>query len=131
MMNITLIISKDNEIRKRFSDMLQKIGVPYIFESDVAHALLRILEVKFKLTVVDLDTLDCNPMDFLKIIQLLRPKLTVFAIIDESMLDSYQTVLDAGAKYCLVKSAKDEELTGMLHEIVSDTDLMTLRNQKN
>ena len=121
MLNVTLIVSKDSEVRKRFSEMLQKIGVPFIFESDVAQAILRILEIKFKLTIIDLESMDCNQTDFLKVIQLLRPKLPVFAIIDETMIDSYQQFLDAGAKYCLIKTTQDDELAMTIQEILSDT----------
>ena len=126
MLNVTLIVSKDNDVRKRFSEMLQKIGVPFIFESDVAQAILRILEVKFRLTVIDLESMDCNQTDLLKVIQLLRPKLPVFAIIDETMMDSYQQFLDAGAKYCLIKSTQDEELTMTIKEILSDAKISSL-----
>ena len=116
--DITLIVSSDEDIRSRFANLLNQAGAAYVFESKQAVALLRILEIDFRLTIVDLDSIEDHNIDFIKVVRILRPRLPVIVIVDDSFKHAYDEYLEAGASYCLVKSDDKEQIEVLKKEAI-------------
>ncbi len=118
---IALIVSADKGIRQKFARLFSKIGVSYILESSHTKAILRILEVGIKLGIVDITSDSQENLDFIKVMKWMRPRLSIIAIIDETMMDDHDKVINAGAKYCLVKSGEDIEIKSIIKEILAES----------
>lgn len=116
---VALIVSKDQKIRKKFSDLFSKAGIPHVLESSHTKALLRILNMSIKLGIIDIEDNDKKSLDILKVIRIIRPRLSLVAVIDESMIENHDHLLAAGAKYCFVKTSRESEIQKFVKELLS------------
>lgn len=117
---VALIISKDEETRQKFADLFSKAGIPHVLESSHTKALLRILDMSIKLGIIGIEEDDKKNIDFLKVIRIIRPRLSLVAVIDETMIESHSKLIDAGADYCFVKTSRESEIQKIVKEILSD-----------
>ncbi len=115
-----LIVSTDQAIRKRFASLFSKAGIPHILESSHTKALLRILDMSIKLGIISIEENTKKDTDFLKVIRIIRPRLSLIAVIDETMIESHRKLLDAGANYCFVKTSRESEIQKIVKEILSE-----------
>ena len=124
-LNIVLIMSADDDIRKRFSRLLDRIGAAYLFEKERTRVIVRILEMDLRLIVVDLPSENGDSIDFVRLIKKLRPRLPVMVILSDPLITEADRFLEAGARYCVIKPVKEEQMVGFVEESVRNemTDL--------
>ena len=113
-LKIALIVSTNDDIRKRFSGLLDKIDVSYILESDRTSAVARIMEVPVKLLIADMLFEKENGFDFLSIVKKVRPRLPIIAITDDPSEEGINRLLDKGVMTCLVQPIKEKEVIEMV-----------------
>lgn len=119
---IALIVSSDEEIRERFSRLINQIGATCIIEKDKEKALNRLLEVDVRLAIVDMDDDDRENLDFLSVMKKLRPKVPIIAITDDSTEKLRNQLFNQGVYCCFIKplAKKDtEEMIGKVGEELS------------
>jgi DNA-binding response OmpR family regulator len=109
-LQIALILSSDPDIRERISNLLMKIDISLILESDRHKALERILHVDLKLVFVDIEPEDTEAVDFIRLIKKVRPRVSVIALTYESAEEEQEKYLKAGAMYCFVKPVEEETI---------------------
>ena len=128
-LNIVLIMSDDDDIRERFSRLLDRIGTAYFFEKERTRVLVRILEMDLRLIVVDLPSENGDSIDFVRLIKKLRPRLPVMVILSDPFIAEADRFLEAGARYCVIKPVKEEQMVGFVEESVRSE--MTDRNSSS
>ena len=113
-LKIALIVSPNDDIRKRFSELFDKIEVSYILESDRTHAIARIMEVPIKLLIADMLVDKENGFDFLSIVKRVRPRLPIIAITDDPSEEGISRLLGKGVMTCLVQPIEEKEVIEMV-----------------
>jgi CheY-like chemotaxis protein len=117
-LKIALIVSDDEAIRKRFSRLLSQIRAPYLLESDRPTAVARLIDLSVRVLIVDMLSNKEDDLDFLKIVKKLRPRVPIIAITDQIGEEARNRILEEGAKYCLIKSMKDQEVSEMVNAMM-------------
>ena len=117
-LKIALIVSTNDDIRKRFSGLLERIEVSYILESDRTSAVARIMEVPVKLLIADMLFEKENGFDFLSIVKKVRPRLPIIAITDDPSEEGINRLLDKGVMTCLVQPMDEKEIIEMVGTVL-------------
>ena len=117
-LNIVLIMSAADDIRKRFSRLLDRSGASYIFEREKTTALVRMLELNVKLMILDLQSADSSSIDFIRLIKRLRPRVSIIAVIPDVPKASIDFLTDSGARYCIIKPVEESQAASMVGELV-------------
>ena len=108
-LKVALIVSHDQEIRRRFSRLLNQVGISYIFESGKAEAIIRILQIDMNLIIVDAGSEDDDIFNFIRVIKKLKPRIQIIVITPKLTDTVYTNMLNAGAMYCLINPHKEKE----------------------
>ena len=122
-LKIALIISSNQDIRERISNLLMKIDVSLILERKKRLAIERILHLDLKLVFVDIEHEDTEAIDFIQLIKKLRPRLAIIAIIDEGLKELQKSLFDIGVMSCFIKPlTREEEMKSILNGFMGSTE---------
>ena len=114
---IALIVSSDQEIRERFSRLINKIGATCVIERDRDKALNRLLEIDVRLAILDMDGDDREDLEFLSAVKKLRPKVPIMAIIDDSTEGLRDQLFDQGVYCCFVKPLAKKDTKEIISKV--------------
>ena len=115
-----LIISADEDIRKRFSNMLNTIHASYLLESESSKALAIIRKMNLQVVILDLTSVSPEEIDFLHVVKKLRPGLPIIAITDDPSEEGRRTIIEKGAMCCIVKPCNVLETLDHINEILAN-----------
>jgi CheY-like chemotaxis protein len=116
---IALIVASEDRIRKLFSRLLRKIKVSFMIESDQTTALLRLLEMHFRVLIVDMSSPQVNGRDFIYLVKKIRPRLPIIAVTESDKPSVYESLLDAGAMYCIVKDRVEKDMSRLIKNFIA------------
>lgn len=100
-LNIALVLSTEKEFRENISNLLNEMGISYIFESRELDALLRIISLPLKVVFLDVESDDDKSLDFIRLIKRLKPQLNLIALSNYFADD--ERIIEAGADYCFLR----------------------------
>ena len=122
-LKIALIISSNQDIRERISNLLMKIDVSLILERKMRLAIERILHLDLKLIFVDIEHEDTEAIDLIQLIKKLRPRLAIIAIIDEGLKELQKSLFDIGVMSCFIKPlTREEEMKSILNGFMGSAE---------
>ena len=122
-LKIALIISSNQDIRERISNLLMKIDVSLILERKKRQAIERILHLDLKLVFVDIEQEDTEAIDFIQLIRKLRPRLAVIAIIDEGLVELQNHLFNIGVMSCFMKPLiREEKMKSILNGFMGNAE---------
>lgn len=114
---IALIVSSDQEIRERFSRLINQIGATCVIEKDRDKALHRMLEVEVRLAILDMEGDDRENLDFLSAVKKLRPRLPIMAITDNSTEELRNQLFNQGVYCCFVKPLAKKDTKEIISKV--------------
>ncbi len=114
---IALIVSSDQEIRERFSRLINIMGATCIIEKDRDKALKRLLEVDIRLAIVDMEGDDRKDLEFLNEMKKLRPRVPIMAITDDSAEAMRNQLFNQGVYCCFVKPLAKEDTKEIISKV--------------
>ena len=99
--------------------IIEKMGGAYIFERNKVNALIRILDMNLHLIIIDVDPEDSDSVDFITLVHRLRPRIPLISIVAGSSEMDSQPYFEAGARYVVLKSVMENEISDKIHEFIN------------
>jgi two-component system cell cycle sensor histidine kinase/response regulator CckA len=125
---VLLVASGDRKVLEEVRDLLPMAGyeVELLTEEKAANAVLRLLDRRVDVIVVDSDIEDLSGLAMVRIAKRLKPRVPVIVLTSDAPIETGQQILAEGIHYYLFKPCEP----GRLKEVLLSAFALVERGRK-
>ena len=98
-----LVFTQHDEIRTRFEQLSTNHNYHVTFENGLSRSLLKLLESKYQVFIVDADSDIPSYIDLIRIVQKIRPHVSIVVLLVSMDIEIIRVLSELGIYFYLVK----------------------------
>lgn len=118
IIKLAVIASEDIMVIGQVSTMVSERDYSVIIVKSAIKSILKILEEKIDLLILDLDFSQNNLIDLINIIKRMRPKLPIIVLCEDFSRETIRKFAEAKIFYCAIKPLQIGEMEKVLEAVI-------------
>ena len=114
MVSTVVIATDDRALISKLSGILLERNYSIVIEKSKTRSVLKILDQKIDLLILDLDDQKSSCLDLINIIKKTRPKLPIITISKDSSIETIRKIKEMGVFYNAIKPIQTKEIAQVI-----------------